>query len=86
MADRPRNPYERMETATEFDLNTALRHWRERPRQSPHFRKENVAELEPHVRDSVAALQGTALSEKRPSWWRREGSAACLPWSRNSPR
>lgn len=51
-----------METAIEFDLNTALRHWLEGLAQSPHFRKENVAELESHVRDSMIRLESQGLS------------------------
>ena len=62
MAQRPQDPNKNMENPSEFDLNTALRCWLEALAQSPHFRKENVAELESHLRDSVAQLQGTGLS------------------------
>ena len=53
-----------METKTAFDLNTAIQRWRDHLRQSPHFRPENLDELETHLRDSVAAFQGKALSEE----------------------
>ena len=53
-----------METKTAFDLNTAIQRWREHLSQSPQFRPENVEELETHLRDSVASLQGKALSEE----------------------
>ncbi len=53
-----------METQTAFDLNTAIQGWREHLRQSPHFRPDNLDELETHLRDSVAALQGKTLSEE----------------------
>jgi hypothetical protein len=53
-----------METKTAFDLNTAIQRWREHLRQSPHFRPENLDELETHLRDSVAAFGSTALSEE----------------------
>jgi hypothetical protein len=53
-----------METKTAFDLNTAIQRWREHLRQSPHFRPEDLDELETHLRDSVAAFQGKALSEE----------------------
>jgi hypothetical protein len=62
MAQRPRNPDKSMEHISEFDLNTALRGWLEALAQSPHFQKENVAELESHVRDSVGQLQSHGLS------------------------
>ena len=50
-----------MET-TPFDLNRTIQHWRENLAQSPAFRSENVAELESHLRDSVAGLQTHGLS------------------------
>ena len=53
-----------METQTAFDLNTAIQRWRDQLSQSPHFRPENLEELETHLRDSVAAFQRTALSEE----------------------
>jgi hypothetical protein len=53
-----------METKTAFDLNTAIQRWREHLSESPHFRPENLDELETHLRDSVAAFQGKALSDE----------------------
>jgi hypothetical protein len=53
-----------METKTAFDLNPAIQRWREHLSQSPQFRPENLEELEMHLRDSVAALQGKGLSEE----------------------
>jgi hypothetical protein len=53
-----------METKTAFHLNTAIQRWREQLSQSPHFRPENLDELETHLRDSVAAFQAKALSEE----------------------
>jgi hypothetical protein len=53
-----------METKTAFDLNTAIQRWREHLSQSPQFRPENLEELEIHLRDSIAAWQGKALSEE----------------------
>jgi hypothetical protein len=53
-----------METKTCFDLNDAIRHWRDQLSQSPNFRPENLDELEAHLRDSVAAFQGSALSQE----------------------
>jgi hypothetical protein len=53
-----------METKTAFDLNTAIQRWRDHLSQSPCFRRENLDELETHLRDAVAALRGTTLSEE----------------------
>ena len=51
-----------METTTPFDLNRAIRHWRENLTQTPALRSENLDELEAHLRDSVATLQLRSLS------------------------
>lgn len=48
----------------QFDLNAAILGWQEKLKQSPQFRAENLAELESHVRDAVARLQGQELSEE----------------------
>lgn len=53
-----------MEESTSFDLNRAIRDWREKLVQSPHFKAENVAELESHVHDSVVTLQSKGLSSE----------------------
>ena len=51
-----------MENQTPFDLNNALRNWREGLSRSPQFRHEDLAELEAHLRDSIAALESKGLS------------------------
>lgn len=51
-----------METTTPFDLNQAIRTWRENLGQSPAFRRENLDELEAHLRDSIDSLQTHELS------------------------
>jgi len=51
-----------MATAIQFDLNIAFHNWRETLRQSPHFRAENLEELEAHLRDSVTVLQSKGLA------------------------
>ncbi len=53
-----------MEDSTAFDLNNAVRRWREDLSQSPHFREENLAELEAHLRDSVADFQSRGLTDE----------------------
>ena len=53
-----------METTTPFDLNRAIRQWRENLGHSPAFRHENLDELEAHMRDSIATLQTHGLSGK----------------------
>lgn len=51
-----------MATSIPFDLNAALAHWREQLQESPHFRAENLDELESHLRDSVTVLQSKGLT------------------------
>jgi hypothetical protein len=51
-----------MEKTTPFDLNHAIKRWRETLAQSPAFRSENLDELETHLRDSVVDLQSRGLS------------------------
>lgn len=51
-----------METPIQFDLNIAFHNWREKLAHSPNFRKENLDELESHLRDSVNVLQSKGLS------------------------
>lgn len=51
-----------MENVSEFDLNASLQVWLERLSQSPNFRRENVSEMESHVRDSIVKLQSQGLS------------------------
>ncbi len=51
-----------MESLSDFDLNASVSLWLERLAQSPHFREENVAEMETHVRDSIVKLQSQGLS------------------------
>jgi hypothetical protein len=60
--DGSRNTNEIMEPTTRFDLNLAIQQWRESLAQSPAFQRENLDELEAHLRDSVAALQARGLS------------------------
>lgn len=51
-----------MANAIPFDLNSAFENWREKLRESPHFRAENLDELEAHLRDSVTLLQSKGLA------------------------
>lgn len=53
-----------MENVSQFDLNASLSLWLEKLAQSPHFRNENVTEMESHVRDSVTKLRNQGLSEE----------------------
>lgn len=69
-----------MENPTSFDLNTALRVWRESVSATSALPWTDLDELEQHLRDSVANLQqrGLALEE---AWWiarRRLGASADL--------
>jgi len=51
-----------MENQSAFDLNQAIQSWRENLAQSPAFQRENLNELESHLRDSIATLQTRGLS------------------------
>jgi hypothetical protein len=50
-----------MENSSCFDLNEAIRRWRNNLAQSPALRAADVAELETHLRDSVLTLQASGL-------------------------
>lgn len=52
-----------METTTAFDLNQTIENWRKNLGQSPALQRENLDELETHLRDSIARLQTCGLSE-----------------------
>lgn len=51
-----------MEIPASFDLNQAIQRWRENLAQSPAFHRENLYELETHLRDAIAVLQRQGLS------------------------
>jgi hypothetical protein len=57
-----------MENPTAFDLNGAIRQWREKLAEAPAFRHENLNELESHLRDSIAVLQTRSLSGEEAFW------------------
>ncbi|MEO6183295.1 MAG: hypothetical protein ABIP71_09400 [Verrucomicrobiota bacterium] len=69
-----------METRSSFDLSLAIQRWREKLTQSPHFKVEDVAELESHIRDSFVMLQSKGLSSEESFLiaTRRVGSAENL--------
>lgn len=52
-----------METPTSFDLDQAIQQWRERLAQSPALHQESLNELETHLRDSIAILERSGLSQ-----------------------
>ncbi len=53
-----------MEKPAAFDLNRALHNWRSHLADSSSVNRENLEELELHLRDSVARLRGAGLSEE----------------------
>jgi hypothetical protein len=53
-----------MENETPFDLEDAIRKWREALTPSSRLRAEELEELELHLRDSVRALHKRGLAEK----------------------
>jgi hypothetical protein len=64
MDDRPRHTLKIMENQTSFDLNLAIRRWREDLARSAAFRSENLNELESHLRDSIDGLRTPQLSDE----------------------
>jgi len=69
-----------MEATTPFDLNRAIEQWRESLRQNPAFCRENLEELESHLRDSIANLRERDLSDEEAFLvaTRRAGSGSML--------
>jgi len=69
-----------METTPQFNLNHAIAEWRANLGQSPGLRRENLEELESHLRDSVANLcqRGLAEDEAFLIATRRVGSTRTL--------
>jgi hypothetical protein len=53
-----------MENPTRFDLNAAVRAWRESMSHLPAVPPESLAELESHLRDSVETLRAGRLSDE----------------------
>ena len=53
-----------METTAAFDLNDALHGWRGKLAESSAISGESLNELESHLRDSIARLQATGLSDE----------------------
>ena len=53
-----------MENKPRFDLNESIADWRAGLLGSPAFRREDVDELELHLRDTCTDLQNKALSEE----------------------
>ena len=51
-----------------FDLNEAIRKWREDLERTACFRPEELEELELHLRDSVAVLKSGEVPEVE-AWW-----------------
>ncbi len=62
MDGRPRSLDETMENQTSFDLNGAIQEWRRNLSQSPAFDRNDLDELEAHLRDAIPALQAAGLS------------------------
>ena len=64
MDDRPHNLDEIMENQTAFDLNAAIRDWRQNLAQASSFRADDLEELESHLRDSVQDLEKRDLTSQ----------------------
>ncbi len=57
-----------METAAQFDLNNAIRAWRDEVASSPAVYPADADELETHLRDSITALEGKGLAAHEAFW------------------
>src|SRR5262245_48953549 len=58
------NADEIMEKQTSFDLSAELQRWRAGLETSSSFQKDDLDELESHVRDSTTALRAQGLTEE----------------------
>ena len=61
MAHYAHHTHQTMESSPLFDLNEAIRRWRERLIQLRSFGADDLEELENHLRESVAELQAGGL-------------------------
>ena len=57
-------PDKTMETPKQFDLNEAIGDWRAECERTQAMKRDDVAELEEHLRDSVRRLSTAQLSEE----------------------
>jgi len=71
MAGRACNPLKIMEAQSRFDLNDALRLWRNEMAVSPALAADQLAELEAHLRDSSQALASKGLPLEEAFWLAR---------------
>jgi hypothetical protein len=60
-----------METQTRFDLNAAIANWRQELAAQPGLAPGVCRELETHLRDTVAELQGRGLNNEESFWLAR---------------
>lgn len=69
-----------MENPAPFDLSHAIQQWRERISSSPAVCKQDVNELEDHLRESIASLELGGLTPQEAFWiaTRRLGSTERL--------
>ncbi len=64
MAHGAYHPHKTMESSSLFDLNEAIRRWRERLSGLRSFGADDLEELENHLRESIAELQAGILSQE----------------------
>src|SRR3954454_1055809 len=57
-----------METQTRFDLNAAIAAWQQELGSQPDLTPVVRRELETHLRDTVAELQGRGLNNEESFW------------------
>jgi hypothetical protein len=71
MAHRSQHTLQTMETQTCFDLNAAIANWQQELARQPGLAPVVRRELETHLRDTVAELQGRGLNNEESFWLAR---------------
>ena len=71
MAESPQHPLQIMENQTRFDLNAAVKNWRQELAAQPPLTSDNRRELETHLRDALAELKARGLSDEESFWLAR---------------
>ena len=60
-----------MENTTRFDLNTAIKNWRQEINGQPQLTAENCRELDAHLTDTIRELQKRGLNDEESFWLAR---------------
>jgi len=60
-----------MENQTRFDLNAAIKNWRQELAAQPNLATDDRRELETHLRDAIAGFQQRGLNNEESFWLAR---------------